>query len=200
MSKRENIKTTIAEIVEYWSKRVDDWDLTVEWGQAHKCCWRCGYETPLERAHIIPDSLGGLDEPSNFVLLCTHCHASAPNVLDPEIMWDWLKAYSTNNVVPFSMALAVREYKFIYGQSPLKELEQILKETNKQESDFDFNEIKQQLFSVGNGTSTHFGQPYLNTSTYAGFMRMFLKDLALKYGVEFPKEISEEEYKTPWYF
>ena len=43
---------------------------------------------------IVPDSLGGEDTPSNFVILCKRCHLDNPNVADPEVMWDWLRAYS----------------------------------------------------------------------------------------------------------
>ena len=54
-------------------------------------------EKNLQRCHIIPNSLGGKDEASNLVLLCKRCHADGPNVEDPEIMWDWIRAYG----VPF---------------------------------------------------------------------------------------------------
>lgn len=37
----------------------------------------------LERAHIIPKSRGGTDDPSNFVLLCSQCHHENPNYAGP---------------------------------------------------------------------------------------------------------------------
>lgn len=97
MSKRENIKTTIEEIVAYWSEHEDESGLSVDFSEAFERCWRCGYKRKLEHCHIVPASRGGEDIPSNFVLLCKDCHKDAPNVTDPEIMWDWLRAY----VVPF---------------------------------------------------------------------------------------------------
>lgn len=86
MSKREPIKTPLSEIIAYWAKHVDECGLSVDWAEAERHCWRCGYERNLQRCHIIPDSLGGKDEPSNLVLLCKRCHAEGPNVTDPEIM------------------------------------------------------------------------------------------------------------------
>ena len=97
MSKRASVKTTIAQAVDYWSKRIDECVLSVDWSEAHTHCWRYGCEKNLERCHIIPDSLGGEDAPHNIVLLCKRCHADGPNVTDAEIMWDWIRAYS----VPF---------------------------------------------------------------------------------------------------
>lgn len=88
MTKRTAIKTTIPEIVDYWFSRVYEGDLSVDASEAHERCWRCGYQTKLERCHIIPHSRGGADEPSNLVLLCKKCHLENPNVSDPEIMWD----------------------------------------------------------------------------------------------------------------
>ncbi len=92
---REIIKTSKKEIVDYWFSKVDESGLSVDAAEAHERCWRCGCERSLERCHIIPASLGGEDKPSNLVLLCRRCHLENPNVLDPEIMWDWLRAYGT---------------------------------------------------------------------------------------------------------
>lgn len=40
----------------------------------------------LERAHIVPDSLGGLGTPENMVLLCKPCHVDSPDWPDPSEM------------------------------------------------------------------------------------------------------------------
>lgn len=63
-------------------------------------CWCCGFETKLERCHIIPHSLGGSSEPSNFVLLCESCHIEAPNVNDEYSMWEYIK--ENRNIFYFS--------------------------------------------------------------------------------------------------
>lgn len=96
MSKREPIKTTKEAIISYWAKHQDECGLSVDWAEAGERCWRCGCERSLDRCHIIPDSLGGKDEPENLVLLCMRCHADGPNVADQEIMWDWIRAYGVS--------------------------------------------------------------------------------------------------------
>ena len=54
-------------------------------------CWKCGVHSNLEAAHIIPKRLGGSNKPENLVILCTRCHEYAPDVLDKEYMWEWIK-------------------------------------------------------------------------------------------------------------
>lgn len=69
------------------------------------CCFACGWfserwikATPkasweratLERAHIIPSSLGGFDDASNIILLCAPCHRDAPDWPDPIEMARWI--------------------------------------------------------------------------------------------------------------
>lgn len=69
------------------------------------CCFACGWfsehwtkATPqaswkratLERAHIIPSSRGGSDDPSNVILLCAPCHRDSPDWPDPSEMACWI--------------------------------------------------------------------------------------------------------------
>lgn len=61
--KTNNIKTTISQAVDYWSRRIDECGLSVDWSEADTRCWRCGCEKNLERSRIIPDALGGEDAP-----------------------------------------------------------------------------------------------------------------------------------------
>ncbi|MFF3003986.1 HNH endonuclease [Kitasatospora sp. NPDC057940] len=49
-------------------------------------CWR----RPVERAHVIPLSLGGSMDVRNFALLCKAHHAEAPDVADAESFWAWV--------------------------------------------------------------------------------------------------------------
>lgn len=185
MAKRENIKTAPRQIVEYWSKKVSEMDISVDWSEAEKYCWRCGNSENLQRAHIVPDSLGGFDSPDNLILLCEKCHTEAPNVTDPEIMWDWLKAYNSYRLYSLGTLMALREYEFIYKSSFESDLQYILEKTERTIDEFDCGEMKKLLISKGEETSTHFGQSNINTSTFTGMMRMFLKDLACKYDVNF---------------
>ena len=94
MGKREEIKTTKKEIVEYWERHMDESEMSVDFAEAHERCWRCGCKRNLDRCHIVPASLGGEDVPSNFVLLCKRCHLDNPNVADPEIMKAQIKKSS----------------------------------------------------------------------------------------------------------
>ena len=99
MENKRIIKTTITEIVKYLASQVDECDLSVDFREAHERCWRCGYKSRLERCHIVPHSLGGLDTPENLVLLCCLCHAEGPNIADPDFIWDWLKAHQANFMI-----------------------------------------------------------------------------------------------------
>jgi hypothetical protein len=64
-------------------------------------CFACGWHeingrnlyAHLERAHVIPHSLGGPNAVENYALLCSECHRRAPNVGDPQWFWDWVAAH-----------------------------------------------------------------------------------------------------------
>lgn len=45
----------------------------------------------LEKAHIIPWSMGGSDEPSNFLMLCRHCHVDFDSEICITDMKDFIK-------------------------------------------------------------------------------------------------------------
>lgn len=200
MGERKAIKTSFEEIVVYWKRHEDECGLSVDWAEAHERCWRCGCEKNLERCHIIPDSLGGKDEPSNLVLLCKRCHADGPNVGDPEIMWDWIRAYGVPFYDTFWTILGRKEYEFVYGHSMDDDLNKIIESAihtvEKEELE---TMVKTKLSEVMSRTSTHFGQPYLNTATVAGVYRMLLKDIAKELGVEFLIKDENEARKKPWW-
>lgn len=69
------------------------------------CCFACGWHserwakaTPrasweratLERAHVVPSSRGGSDDPSNIILLCAPCHRDSPDWPDASEMARWV--------------------------------------------------------------------------------------------------------------
>ncbi|WP_373428645.1 HNH endonuclease [Streptomyces sp. B1I3] len=71
------------------------------------CCFGCGWyserwdkgsarinwqRATLERAHIVPSSLGGSDGVDNLILLCGPCHKESPDWSDPGEMARWLAA------------------------------------------------------------------------------------------------------------
>ena len=171
MVKRSSIKTSINEIVDYWITRVDECDLSIDFSEARKRCWRCGCKRNLQRCHIIPHSLGGKDEPSNLVLLCKRCHLDNPNVGDPEIMWDWLKAYKVSFYDTFWNLQGMKEYE---------------KRNITEEDMFEVGQIFQEQFEKA---SYHFGDPHLNVATLAGIHRMTLKEYDKKHNLKIEKEI-----------
>lgn len=193
------IKTTIKQAVDYWSRYVDECDLSVDWAEADTHCWRCGCEKHLERCHIVPDSLGGKDDPSNIVLLCKRCHQEGPNVTDPEIMWDWIKAYKVPFYETFWQIRGAKEYEFIYKKKLSQEIIDILAQCGKAITDQDVEMVIQQsIRQISLEADKHFGQPYFNTVTIAGMYRMMLKSLAEAYDVTFPLP-DNNTLQKPWY-
>lgn len=171
MRQAKNIKTTKKQIVDYWAEHVSEAGLSIDFSEADKRCWRCGCQRTLERCHIVPDSLGGEDTPSNFVLLCKRCHLDNPNVADPQIMWDWLHAYAVSFYDTFWQLQGAEEYEKIYSVSLNDEFRaRGLTAENERE----FQELLQKQISK---TSYHFGDPHLNIATLAGLYRMAFKEL-----------------------
>ena len=106
-----------SEIARYWwdkdkTEEVPWNSCIIDWGEP--CCFACGEwswtrneknlgkveawdSSNLDRAHIIPDSLGGSIEVSNFLLLCKDCHKQAPNTKSPELMFAWVKNKKRND-------------------------------------------------------------------------------------------------------
>lgn len=82
-------------------------------------CWGCGVPcnkvSYLEKAHIVPKTLGGKNEPSNFFLLCKGCHEESPDTGIPDIFFKWLSnkgSYMTTGVLEL-MAI-VEDYEVDY--------------------------------------------------------------------------------------
>ncbi|MCT1796902.1 HNH endonuclease [Helcococcus kunzii] len=167
----KHIKTKKEEIYEYWFSKIDESELSVDASEALNRCWRCGYERKLERCQIIPRSLGGEDTSSNFVLLCKRCHSENPNVNDPEIMWDWLKAYKETLYDMFWIKRGLEEYEKIYKTKFYDDI----KSYDENISIEDAKKLVSELIS--SSASNHFAQPYLNSATMAGFLRILLKKI-----------------------
>ncbi|MDE6584416.1 MAG: HNH endonuclease [Anaeroplasmataceae bacterium] len=198
MSQREQIKTTIQQAVDYWIKYIDECDLSVDWAEANTHCWRCGCEKHLERCHIIPHALGGEDKPENIVLLCKRCHAEGPNVADPSIMWDWIKAYNVPFYETFWDIEGRKEYEFIYKRSVTEDLKRIFNKANITETNAIVEKLRAVKKEVMEKASIHFGQPYFNTATIAGLYRMIIKQLASDLNVDINEclELSESDRKA----
>lgn len=169
MSNKGTIKTTIDEIVTYWASRVDESELSIDFSEAHERCWRCGYKCKLERCHIVPHSLKGLDAPENLVLLCRLCHAEGPNVSDCNFFWDWLKAHKADFYDTYWTGRGMKEYEFIYKKSIVEELIEI--------GLFDIKVIRGLIKEQMEKASWHWGQPRMNPATIAGVLRMIIRKL-----------------------
>jgi HNH endonuclease len=57
---------------------------------AEPILWRVWEDALLERCHLVPHALGGLDSPYNLVLLCGRCHRDAPDVRNAGYMLAWI--------------------------------------------------------------------------------------------------------------
>lgn len=47
-------------------------------------CYFCGKDEPLENHHVVPRRLGGSDEYSNLVTLCSNCHSKIEKIYNDE--------------------------------------------------------------------------------------------------------------------
>ena len=76
---------------EDWLQDESDEGLKAIWG--HK-----DTKHVLERAHIIPFSLGGSENPDNLFLLCKDCHKDSPDTNNPKnfFRWVYMKRNSPN--------------------------------------------------------------------------------------------------------
>lgn len=65
-------------------------------------------KVPLQRCHIIPKSLGGLDTADNLFLMCKECHDLAPNTVYRDIFLKWVgrQDWSTKSINAITSELA----------------------------------------------------------------------------------------------
>lgn len=197
MSSHQN-RTPIPEIVDYWASRVDESDLNVDWSEAEEYCWNCGSPKELTRCHIVPHSLGGKDEPSNFVVLCRRCHEEAPNVEDPRIMWDWLVAHQSDLYKTYWIVEGMREYEFVYKTTVDEAIRYIHESASFDSASDDL--LEEVLEEAVRKSVRHFGQSAPNKATAAGIMRMALLRYAEECGVTLPDKrehiLTPREYLT----
>ena len=96
MKKSRQIKTTKKEIVDWCKNNIPEVTKDGTYGvdiadMSEDRCMRCGEVGTVERCHVIPHSLGGVDEPHNYRLLCPTCHRNQPNVDDYEATDLWIR-------------------------------------------------------------------------------------------------------------
>lgn len=95
-AKYSKFRSTKSQVIaEYWEEQRPDW--VIDSGEP--ACFACRYyeagwtsweNNRLDRAHIIAQSIGGPDIPSNYLILCKKCHQDAPMVNDRELMLSWV--------------------------------------------------------------------------------------------------------------
>lgn len=141
--RKRTFKSTKIQIANYWEDKVDECLLNFDWSEATEVCWNCGTLThSAQKCHIIPHMLGGEDIPSNYVLLCNECHDLAPDVIDSDAMWNWIKSNRTvfGLYGTYKIEKALMEFERIHGytfvskailiENALDKFEELLKEDN----------------------------------------------------------------------
>lgn len=149
-------------IADYWAGRIDDIFLNVMWEDAHERCWRCGEKRKLEKCHIVPESLCGLNDPSNVILLCTQCHRDAPNIDDPRFMWIWLQSEPRSGHLFWTMR-GLEEFERMFGRRFLSSVSI----SSKEECDSLLESAKQLLAEMYKKVIVHYGEGRLNPATTA---------------------------------
>lgn len=163
-------KPWILDAIDYWSQRIYEGDTGIDWGDdtAKNHCWRCGCKRSLQKCHIVPKSLGGSDDVSNLIPLCAMCHDEAPNVNDPNAMWQWIKdchgeVYNTFWIEKAFDEVKVNKKQFKLIQNKSKKFIEIVKNVYK-------------------NTSTHFGQhaggSRTTVSTWTWVFKQAIKELS----------------------
>lgn len=89
--RKKKVPKWVKDCIYHWKTRVYEGDIGCDWDdEADVRCWRCGHLRTHQKCHIIPKSLGGSDEPSNLIALCSMCHDEMPNVRDAKEVWMWI--------------------------------------------------------------------------------------------------------------
>lgn len=164
MAYHEKFTTTVKNIVDYYMTYLSEEDLGVDLSEIHRRCWHCGDISKLYRCHIIPSSAGGEDVSSNFVLLCRRCHEQAPNCTDKKIMFDWLKADSSQIYNLYWGVQILALYDKIYNTDFLREY--------KKRDMIDSQLLKSIIYKKFNDIKMHIGSGHINFSTWMGLFKM----------------------------
>jgi len=99
-----------ARIVDYWSSskqnKYGGWIFIYPEDVDYPRCQCCGTHKKkwdkLERAHIVPDSIGGENIASNYLLLCSECHKNLPDINNREYLLQYVEDYLGDYIEEFS--------------------------------------------------------------------------------------------------
>jgi hypothetical protein len=85
----------------------------------------------LEVAHVVPRTSGGSDDAANLVVLCTDCHADAPNTTSRQIFQDWLERRRASKQGPGQ--LLYRVLSEVMQAPEYEELQQVARGVSRSE-------------------------------------------------------------------
>lgn len=89
----------------------------------NECCYACGAEKNLERAHILAKTFGGSNKASNFHVLCFLCHTESES-LDGVDYWIWLSLkshfYYKGSLVPLEEEVKNDEKNYLPYEAELQ--------------------------------------------------------------------------------
>lgn len=185
MTHRKSIKTSKVAVAEYWlgteegRRRFPGNAALIDFGEPS--CFACGFQATrvdeppeiwqvwskavLDRAHLIPRTLGGDDEAPNLVLLCSDCHRDAPNVGDSRYMLEWMgrrESFFSRRIAMFQRAIDTggleREYAILAEEVKDDRVSKVLREL------------------LGSWTATHGW--YVNESTEEAVMAEAIRRVA----------------------
>lgn len=126
-------KTKNLDIIKYWQEDALDDKGFLLYGNGDECgmaldvseldtgrCWRCATTKNVQRCHIVGESQGGLDEPSNLILLCKDCHDDAPMTKNAtaESIFNWIKKSRRLIVEPFRKSRFALAYNLCLSGCP----------------------------------------------------------------------------------
>lgn len=162
--------TNKKDIVKYWVQKEGEelFNIITTDVSPYKYCWRCACKANLQRCHIIPDSLGGEDTPSNFLLLCSLCHNQAPNTLNPQAMFEYVYSIQPIFYNTFWVMSATKEFTKKYGREFLS----LLNECN-------YELLKKDLFQKAildaSTKTSHHSFDSLNIATWVQYL-VYIED------------------------
>ena len=143
----------------------------------------------LERAHIIPKSRGGSDDPSNFVLLCSQCHHENPNYGGPRAaelfqLWldsvpetpDHLWADVLGRSTPSDLERQRATLKAFFGEGEAAsryqaKMDEVLQAYKTNDWDKILEENK-----VANNAVVHWGDKGMNFATHLSIIKVLVED------------------------
>ena len=183
-SKKSNkTKPWIKKSWDYHSQYISELDVAPDWGDWEtdwNMCWCCGQRTNhLQRCHIVPKSLGGTFEPHNIVPLCGACHDEAPDVIDKNIMFEWIKEQQN----PMS-GLGLGKYWHLYDT-----IVEGATKLHEKYGEIDEDKLKNLIKINYDKTSIHGGQTkskglYYKNSTREWIMKRSFKDYEIDREIE----------------